>query len=341
MLFLFLICLFPSFNNIIFSPSMKEDSEQSFEEILSQRIIEPTLFKRLCYTGIPMKYRLVSYMILLDIFGLDTSKFKPILERKKLKYIKYFDRLAKYNLGKSTVENIATNVLLEPILTIDPVVENQIRLDITRISTDLRWFNGIDYSEVFYNVLRVTAYKRPYIGYVQGMADIVSPFLYLHFIKDGCYTGKEAVNIQSIVYHCFSGLMNKIQTDIFQVQDCLLEKLERVLHSADQPLYEHLRMIGLELHMVCFRWFGCLFIREFSVDVWFRIFDSMLCSEISKFSVFFAAALLIWHREYILASDFCEIVTKMQNLQESNISIENVESLIGTSNYLYREHGND
>lgn len=312
-----------------------------FEAILSRRIIDPKLFRQLCYTGIPMKHRLISYMVLLDVVGLDTSKFKSILGAKALKYQRYLLRaLESHNPGSSSSEGASRVSIQAATPHVGPDLEHQIQIDVVRINATYRWFHGSDYSQVFYNVLKITACKRPYIGYAQGMADIVVPILYLHFIQGEEYAGIDMLTIQSAVYSCFSSLVSRIQTDIFQLQEHLLERLGKVLLAADPVLLEHLHNMGLELHMVCFRWFSCLFIREFSIMSWYRIFDSMLCSEIGDFSVFFAAALLIWHREYILTSEFAEIITRMQSLQDSDMSPENIESLIGTANFLRREYEN-
>ena len=84
----------------------------------------------------------------------------------------------------------------------------------------------------------------------------------------------------------------------------------------------------------CFRWFSCLFVREFKLECWYRIFDSMICSNINEFLVYFGSALLIWFRKKLLQKDFSENIIFIQNLRDENLSFENIEELIGSSIYI-------
>lgn len=355
--------------------------------MLDGGVIDHPLFKKLCYAGIPMKYRLIAYQILLGVVGLDTAKFDAILETKEQRYRQHLEECqcvqntdkegglggarhenpacgcqgdrsrdcAGHESGKihpqqkceddvNKLENTHSPIFLDVKYEISKSLEHQIQIDILRISTIYKKYGEIDVSPVFYNVLKITAYKRPYIGYAQGMADLIVPFVHLFFTTSGKGRpeaeddGSKALVSQSVVFFCFSNLLNKIQIDIFDLQGRLLSRLEQVLKIVDEEVLRHLRSIGLELHMVCFRWFSCLFIREFSLNSWYRIFDSMLCDEISEFVVFFGAALLMWFRVPILKGDFSSIVLQMQNLQNEDLSVENVETLLGSVNYLRKEY---
>lgn len=392
--------------------------EKNFKNIIDSDVIDLPLLKKLCYTGIPLKYRLHIYKLLLGVVNLnslkvlstenmlydkyygyyqisnffieDCSSFTTDLSFNKNNYKNYLEIKAN-GFEKNTTElnrnafiNDFRNILeiKDAYFNILQQLDYQIHIDISRINIKYRIYSDVDLSHIFTSVLKLTAIKRPYIGYIQGMADLVVPFLYLcvtdikeyidsktskkeskeiskysNLIQsslDSFFLSSPNLPLQSqelfsfvlkntthvivpIVYFCFSNLLNKIQHNIHDLQERLVKKLENVLMLINKDIIVTFNAVGLKLSMISIRWFGCLFIREFSINVWFRIFDAMLCDDIEDFLVFFGAALLLWFKQDILQNDFCGIMTLMQSIIDANLTLENVETLIGTTNYIKNE----
>lgn len=304
-----------------------------FETILNQNTIDLELLKKISYAGILMKHRAKAYIILLDVLGLDGSTHDREIQNKFKKYEKYFGDKP-FLVPEEATSNKSDSEISEyknrTVFHLPKKLLHQIHIDVLRINPIHRQHEGKDMSYIFYNILEITAHKRPYIGYIQGMADLIVPFSHLFFKNYNVYS-------ESLIYFCYSHLINRIQCDIFDLQAEIMASFERTLISSDYEVYVHLQSIGLDSHMYCYRWFNCLFVREFPIDLWFRIFDSMLCSCIKEFVVFFGVSLLIWFRKDILSRDFTSNIMFMQNLHEQNITAENIEEMIGTVSFLKRQ----
>lgn len=297
-----------------------DDKEKMFQRVLHDGIVDLALLKKLCYTGIPEACRPLAYQIVLGVIGLDPHAFQVEQATLQSRYEKY---MALDLLSRREERHPSARTA------------RQIEIDIRRIHPSHRKTGTVDLSPVFTNILRVSARKRPFIGYVQGMADLIIPFTRI-FSAEICHAGSAAQD-EPLIYFCFSHLLNRIQKNIMEMQASLLSRLEQVLRVVDKELLYVLEEKGLQLYMICFRWFSCLFIREFPIDSWLRIFDSMICGDIDDFCVFFGAALLLWLRDDIRAGDFSTVMLTLQNIQERNLTVDYVETLIGSSNHLKRE----
>ncbi len=421
--------------------------ERSFQEILESEIVDVVLLRKLSYTGIPAKYRLEVYKILLDVVGLETKSSIRMSEKMVERYYKYYHTSfnfgkSKINLGKTQTENGSLdkqesdgsngrrklsvkmikpdndkifnlnqnesldlkndmikpdndkifnlnqnesldlkNDMIKPDndkifnlnqneslekneknSNIDGInlqmknlneskkreffernvskkIEYQIYLDIERININYRVYYGYDVSFIYSNVLKMTAIKRPFIGYTQGMADLLMPFVHLLF-SGMPITEESIVTAEATVYFCFSSLLGRIQHNIFDMQESLVERLENVMRVIDIDIVKAFENIGLRFKMISIRWFGCLFIREFEIDVWFRLFDAMLCDNIDDFLVFFASALLLWFKPQITSGDFSETITFIQEIPEISLGLDSMELLIGSANFIKSDYFN-
>lgn len=300
------------------------DKKSYFEKTLSSNVIDISLFKKICYTGIPEEYRGISYLILLGVLPLNTFNFTAEMAKKKKMY--ELKRLF-YN------RNVSSSKELEKI-------KHQIDIDVLRINKDYRTSQQNDISYIYRNILLLTAFKKPFIGYAQGMADLIVPFSNMFSsLKSNTVnnTNFEFLSFEStefISYYCVNSLLHRIQHNIYDLQGSPLKKVEIIVERADPQLYQHLKDSSLEMHMFCFRWFSCLFIREFEIETWYRIFDSMLSTEITEFIPFFGAALLLFYKDTVLKNDFATNILFMQNLNKENVTIENIEQMLGNVSYL-------
>ncbi|KAI4291766.1 TBC1 domain family member 2 [Pancytospora philotis] len=313
-----------------------------FQKMLSGRIVDLRLFAKMCYAGIPAEYRLTSYQILLGVIGLDTARFALERRERRRRYQLYqrarhgADETASAH-GQEDSGQGAPVSRPAIIYRVNRTIEHQIQIDVARISPIYKKYNGADYSELYIDVLATIANQRPYLGYVQGMADLVAPFLHLYYITNGSEIA-DAVAAQAAVFACLSALLGQLQAGLFDLQAGLLGRLERLLEVVDGELIAHLRSIGLDLHVICFRWFSCVFIRELSLPAWYRLFDSLLCDALQESMLYFAAALLMWYRGRIIGQEISAVVLLMQNLQQEGLSVESIETMIGSASFIRREY---
>ncbi|KAI5148774.1 TBC1 domain family member 2 [Enteropsectra breve] len=301
-------------------------TESAFEKILKNEVVDLPLFKNLCKLGIPHKYRWSAYQVLLEI-----SLLRPCNNKEK-------EKIKSYRAKLQDAPN-AEGVLASKY-PISESLMHQIHIDVLRIPERYKKYNSSDISYIFVNVLCIIAHKRPYVGYVQGMADLVVPFSELFFSErenpeylglSGDRLFRNNLEAEASIYIFVNRIVSLVQHNLVDMQQRLIGRLDTILRVVDAPLAECCDKNGFELHMCCVRWFTCLFIREFPINSWYRIFDYFLSGDIEEPMIYFAASILIWFRDKILHFDLAEIILFLQNLCEENISPSTIEELIGSS----------
>lgn len=298
-------------------------------------------FNKLCYTGVPVKYRGFAYKVLLGIYTKDLYEINEIDSNNFIKYMQMLEtkeNIAEKNLFKSHTASYCKFPVSEKII-------HQIYIDILRLNKEYRIVCGIDFSYIYMNILLINAVKRPAIEYIQGMSDLVIPF-FIIFIKNEiekyfsdvkhfdtvCEPDEDFVDVEKIsrkqllswessVFFCFDALMHKIGHNFVNMHDTLINRTKKELKKVDKEIFLYLKKIDLDLHFFVFRWFNCLFIREFEIEKWFNIFTSFLSSEKEEFLINFALALIVKCRKDILGKEFSEVISHMQNLSNKNIDV--------------------
>lgn len=209
-------------------------------------------------------------------------------------------------------------------------VEAQIAIDINRISIEHRVINGVDYSYIYSNILIITAAIRPLTEYIQGMADIVVPFLHL-FIEN------KTVNLFEIecsIFQCFQKILNKIEMNIQFLYSSSFNEIDLILRAFDPEISNYLVTNEIDLSMFGSKWLHCIFVREFSLENWYRVFDSMISTNLNEFLIFFTVALIRFIRTEILSLDGCKSIILLQNIKNINFHSGEIETLIGEVSYM-------
>ncbi|KAI8619488.1 rab-GTPase-TBC domain-containing protein, partial [Chytriomyces sp. MP71] len=164
------------------------------------------------------------------------------------------------------------------------------------------------------------------IGYVQGMSDLLSPFL----ITTG---GDEADAFWLFAHFMETKKRNFLEDGSgMRVQ---LETMRRLLQATDPTLHAHLtRMDALNL-FCCFRWFLVAFKREFNTAdtclLW-EVVETRWAAGGADFLYFVALAILDEHRDAILRCllTFDELLKYVNDLSQTlpvNATLEAAELL--------------
>lgn len=234
-------------------------------------------------------------------------------------------------LSVTTVNEMNTQAFSKFISSIlNKQIAHQIEIDIKRIDKFYRTHGSTDISYMYTNILSLVAYSRPILGYIQGMADILVPFIYI-------FTKEDFVTAESSAYYCYLKLLDEIQDDLIALQYTQLFRLNQLLNLIDPDFFSHLKEQNLEIHIFAFRWFNCLFIREFSLKIVLRLMDSFIIFDNISFSlVAFGAALVMFFKDQLVNSDFGENVLFLQSLNTLQWGDEDIEILITTANVYKR-----
>jgi hypothetical protein len=201
-----------------------------------------------------------------------------------------------------------------------------------RGSRELKLLNEIykwqdsTHSDVLCRILYIFAKLNPELNYVQGMNEILAPIYY-------CFSFDEDLadsDIEADTFWAFNFLMEDIKPLFIRSQDykpdgifLKLKKLSECLKVVDKDISAHFNKMQVDLNLFTFRWFVLLFTQDLILPDILRVWDLVLIEKDRFYNVYFLAiAFITSNKEYLLKSDFTEIIMKMQDLEY------NVENLL-------------
>ena len=92
----------------------------------------------------------------------------------------------------------------------------------------------------------------------------------------------ELQEVEADAYWCLSKLIDSIQDHYTFAQpgiQRMVFKLKELVARIDAPLHAHLEEQGLHYIQFAFRWMNCLFMRELSLDLILRVWDTYLAEQ--------------------------------------------------------------
>ncbi|KAI0528981.1 hypothetical protein KFK09_001526 [Dendrobium nobile] len=178
-------------------------------------------------------------------------------------------------------------------------------------------------------VLCFRAIRHPASGYVQGINDLVTPFLIV-FLEEHLEGNMESWNISQLspqtisnieadCYWCLSKLLDGMQDHYTFAQpgiQRLVFKLKELVRRIDEPVSRHMEEQGLEFLQFAFRWFNCLLIREIPFHLVTRLWDTYLAEgdSLPEFLVYISASFLLTWSDKLQKLEFQEMVMFLQHL---------------------------
>ncbi|KAJ8445251.1 hypothetical protein Cgig2_024457 [Carnegiea gigantea] len=192
-------------------------------------------------------------------------------------------------------------------------------------------------------LISVMAIRHPASGYVQGINDLVTPFLVVFLSEhlEGSIdswlalniSNEKIANVEADCYWCLSKLLDGMQDHYTFAQpgiQRLVFKLKELVRRIDEPVSMHMEEQGLEYLQFAFRWFNCLLIREIPFQLVTRLWDTYLAEgdALPDFLVYIAASLLLTWSDKIQKLDFPGIVMFLQHLPTHNWADQELEMVL-------------
>lgn len=296
---------------IVFAPLMfnqldLKNKDSPIDKILQCDRIDIKKLRQYAWCGLPNQYRNKVYRILLGITSYKNESYeKEIIEKNRF----YFQNILAISEPSSHEKQFIS--VREVYIDIDQKTLKQIEIDVNRIPKQYLVYKNTSLKFIFTNILKIIAKRRPAIGYVQGMADLIIPLIEIY---------KNEFFAESTIYFALSEILNSFQCFFIDNQDGIgraIKKIGKILQVIDPTLYAYFKKINLEIHMFAFRWFNCLFVREFKLEYYLLIFDSMLSTKnFELFLIYFSISLLIKLKSNILKLDFNELMLFLQNIDK-------------------------
>ncbi|GAB9473846.1 hypothetical protein Gpo141_00010992 [Globisporangium polare] len=303
-------------------------SEQ-FHQMLKNDVVDLDKLRELSWGGIPVHHRPTAWRLLLGYMPSKQDRREPMLERKRQEYV---DLLQQYYYIPDTDRGAKEQTTLRQIL-----------VDIPRTNADVKLFKEERIHQLMERVLYTWAIRHPASGYVQGINDLLTPFLVVFLsayvdepqICDLSVVSESALQIvEADSYWCLTKLLDGIQDHYTFAQPGLqrmVQRMEELVHRCDGDLFKHIvEREGVQFVQFAFRWMNCLLMREVPLNAIIRLWDTYLCEDngFESFHVYVCAAILMTFGEKLKTLEFQELVLFLQHLPTKDWVEDEIDPLL-------------
>ncbi|GBG85093.1 hypothetical protein CBR_g39554 [Chara braunii] len=236
-----------------------------FKKELGAAMVDLDKLRELAWNGIPPALRPPCWRLLLGYAPPNSDRREAVLGRKRQEYR---DCVRQY------YEVLDSDRTDDDIHTL-----RQISLDVPRTVSGVPFFQKKTIQGCLERILYIWAIRHPATGYVQGINDLVTPFLTV-FLSEICQGDMDTWDVNRLpietlyiveadCYWCLSKLLEGIQDHYTFAQpgiQSLVFRLRELVRRIEEPVAKQLDEQGLEYLQFAFRWVNCLLIREVSDD---------------------------------------------------------------------------
>ena len=344
----------------------------AIREALAAPVVDIEELRKQCWFGCPCDARLEAWCVLSEYVPATTAARVTVRDRRRREYRDYVSRHYTPHNWSAVLEkssspdfNPATDASVgsEELLTI-----RQVRKDVPRTSNGVPLLAHPAVQQLLERLLFTWAVRHPASGYVQGMNDLVLPFLFVSLADalDGDRKGMipELLSMSAEAADAFlrpaaaddaaveSSMLLDVEADTYwlsatflrAVQDnftvnqtgahAMVAKLEQVLKVTDPALTMHLEELGIRFPEFAFRWMNCFLLRELSAMQGVRVWDTYLCDldDFAELHVYMCAAMLrLWTETITRSKDFVSVMHFLQNPPTRNIDPRGIDELCSSA----------
>ncbi|RZB79632.1 TBC1 domain family member 22B-like isoform X2 [Glycine soja] len=300
-----------------------------FTKVLSGTVVILDKLRELAWSGVPDNMRPKVWRLLLGYAPPNSDRREGVLRRKRLEYLDCISQY--YDIPDTERSDDEVNML------------HQIGIDCPRTVPDVPFFQQQQVQKSLERILYAWAIRHPASGYVQGINDLVTPFLVVflseHFEGDidnwsmSDLSSDIISNIEADCYWCLSKLLDGMQDHYTFAQpgiQRLVFKLKELVRRIDEPVSRHIEDQGLEFLQFAFRWFNCLLIREIPFHLITRLWDTYLAEgdALPDFLVYIFASFLLTWSDKLQKLHFQELVMFLQHLPTENWTHRELEMVL-------------
>jgi len=333
----------------------ESDSKSQLRKAKFEKVLQPltcldgdgtvdlNALRELLWAGAPSDtphIRSQAWTLMLGVAPNARDRYQTTLDKRRNEYA---------DLSKKSVENVQE----------EQVLSRQIKVDLPR--TNVGHLNHLlDHPallDLMERVLFVWAIRHPACGYVQGINDILVPFLIIYLAAEQGVSSFDELDIDVIikkdpnamarveadVYACLSKILDTVQDYYTSGQpgiQRMVKRLKDIVKRIDEPLYNHLEAQGLDFLQFSFRWFNCLLAREFPLNCAVRLWDTYIseatasaasggtASDFSLFHVYLCSVFLVYWSPQLKVMDFQQLLMFMQRLPTAKWGNKEIETLL-------------
>ncbi|CAA7037882.1 unnamed protein product [Microthlaspi erraticum] len=300
-----------------------------FNKVLSETTVILEKLRELAWNGVPHYMRPDVWRLLLGYAPPNSDRREAVLRRKRLEYLESVGQF--YDLPDSERSDDEINML------------RQIAVDCPRTVPDVSFFQQAQVQKSLERILYTWAIRHPASGYVQGINDLVTPFLVIflsEYLEGGVeswsmddLTAEKVSDVEADCYWCLTKLLDGMQDHYTFAQpgiQRLVFKLKELVRRIDEPVSRHMEEQGLEFLQFAFRWYNCLLIREIPFSLINRLWDTYLAEgdALPEFLVYIYASFLLTWSDELKKLDFQEMVMFLQHLPTQTWTDQDLEMVL-------------
>eukprot|EP00929_Paragymnodinium_shiwhaense_P092634 TRINITY_DN52609_c0_g1_i1.p1 TRINITY_DN52609_c0_g1~~TRINITY_DN52609_c0_g1_i1.p1 ORF type:complete len:398 (-),score=76.82 TRINITY_DN52609_c0_g1_i1:55-1215(-) len=323
-------------------PPKRSVKAEKFAKLLAEPSVDLALLRELLWSGAPdnePSVRAEAWQMLLgylppvrDRQSQGIAKKRSEYEELQRRHYHFGAEATTAELGRSEGDEFATLL-------------RQIRVDIPRTSPGLPLFSHPRVQRLMERLLYIWAVRHPASGYVQGINDLVTPFIVVLLAAELGRPSLVDVNMDEVeesvlisveagAYFCLTKVLSEIQDHYTAGQPGIQQmvmRLKEIVRRIDEKLYNHLEEQGLDFLQFSFRWMNCLLLREFPLPCVIRLWDTYISEEkegFSTFHVYVCAVFLIYWSPQLKQMDFQQLMLFMQKLPTGKWRTQEIETLL-------------
>jgi len=364
-----------------------------FHHLLAQPNVDLGALRRLAWNGIPMSVRPVCWRLLLGYLSTNMARRAQALTRKRSEYLslafKHFPRLQQQRLqpSESTASESTSLVAHEASAsgdedesselafasdlrdTHDEALLTQIRIDVRRTFATHELFRMKRIRELLTRVLYLWSIRHPATSYVQGLNDLVTPFVLVflaeeqHLVQpfeeeasskmpdtkrlDATLLDDDALSrVEADAYWCLTRMLSGIQDNYTFAQpgiQRLVFQLRELVLQIDPALASHLESQNIRFIEFTFRWMNCLLMRELPVQLIVRMWDTYMSegeTAFSTFHLYVCLTFLLHWSPRLKQSDFQEMMMFLQHLPTTEWTHTELETILSQAFLFQSKYAN-
>jgi len=347
---------------------IERNKRSKIDDLICHQILTPVLsitdFRTLCWLGIPPRLRPMAWKLLLEYLPRN-AKIRHEIQAQRVRDYKffcdeYFPDVIRY---ATKYDDISSDLNLTEAQF---KVIKQIFKDVPRMN------NGSLVShpriqQLMIRVLYLWALRHPAANYVQGMNEILVPFIavfvqeYLIIEKTSPSEDMDLVmncsnhyfddideenffEVEVNIYGCFGRFMILVHELFVGHQDANLKEIcmcERLCGQMDPDLCQHLTSQGVKFHFFMVQWYSCFLVRELPLPCLVRVWDAYMSVEkefVLDYHGCLCAVLLCNFSSTLQKMNFDEILFFLKDIPTKEWKLSQMDSLLAKSYCIFAKH---
>jgi len=153
---------------------MSEPRLAKFARILDEQVVDLDALRELAWSGIPPNLRPLCWRLLLGYLPPNRDRRDQVLARKRREYR---DLLPEYYDSAALAAGMSSSTLSTLRATDEESALRQVAVDVPRTAPGVLFFHQPRMHKSLERILYIWGVRHPASGYVQGINDLVTPFL--------------------------------------------------------------------------------------------------------------------------------------------------------------------